>query len=189
MQNLDVTDGGAISLTLDRVGGAGFESRRAFSFGTFSVDAKMPRGYSAGVCATFFLQSGDYDHRNEWDFEFLGSPNNSRGMTLQTNVFMNGQGDQEVLTAFAFDPAAAFHTYTIQWGPQRTVWLVDGVNIRTVSNSSPHYPKDPMKVYFSIWDASPWATGPRTARIPVNYDYAPFTVTFKNFKYTPLSAN
>ncbi|CAI5963711.1 unnamed protein product [Closterium sp. NIES-64] len=176
MQNLDVTDGGAISLTLDRVGGAGFESRRAFSFGTFSVDAKMPRGYSAGVCATFFLQSGDYDHRNEWDFEFLGSPNNSRGMTLQTNVFMNGQGDQEVLTAFAFDPAAAFHTYTIQWGPQRTVWLVDGVNIRTVSNSSPHYPKDPMKVYFSIWDASPWATGPRTARIPVNYDYAPFTV-------------
>ncbi|CAI5494538.1 unnamed protein product [Closterium sp. Naga37s-1] len=121
------------------------------------------------------LQSGDYEHRNEWDFEFLGSPNNSRGMTLQTNVFMNGQGDEEVLTAFAFDPAAAFHTYTIQWGPQRTVWLVDGVNIRTVSNNSPHYPKDPMKVYFSIWDASPWATGPRTARIPVNYDYAPDT--------------
>ncbi|CAI5503554.1 unnamed protein product [Closterium sp. Naga37s-1] len=124
------------------------------------------------------LQSGDYEHRDEWDFEFLGSPNNSRGMTLQTNVFMNGQGDEEVLTAFAFDPAAAFHTYTIQWGPQRTVWLVDGVNIRTVSNSSPHYPKDPMKVYFSIWDASPWATGPRTARIPVNYDYATVSASF-----------
>ncbi|GJP54097.1 hypothetical protein CLOM_g13209 [Closterium sp. NIES-68] len=121
MQNVGVLDGGAIALTLDLAGGAGFESSDTFSFGTFSVDAMMPAGYSAGVCATFFLQSGDYAQRNELDFEFLGSPNSSAGMTLQTNVFMAGVGEQEHLSAFGFDPAAAFHTYTIQWGPDQTV--------------------------------------------------------------------
>ncbi|CAI5461768.1 unnamed protein product [Closterium sp. Yama58-4] len=184
MQNVGVQDGGAISLTLDRTGGAGFECSDAYSFGTFSVDAKMPAGYSAGVCATYFLQSGSYEQRNEWDFEFLGSPNNSLGMTLQTNAFIGGVGGQEELSAFGFDPAADFHTYSIQWGPDQTVWLVDGQVRRVMGSSNPAYPRDPMRVYFSIWDASTWATGPRTARIPVDYSYAPFVVTFRNFKYT-----
>ncbi|CAI5460128.1 unnamed protein product [Closterium sp. Yama58-4] len=191
MQNVGVQDGGAISLTLDRTGGvnkggrgAGFECSDAYSFGTFSVEAKMPAGYSAGVCATYFLQSGSYEQRNEWDFEFLGSPNNSLGMTLQTNAFMAGVGGQEELSAFGFDPAADFHAYSIQWGPDQTVWLVDGEVRRVMGSSNPAYPRDPMRVYFSIWDASTWATGPRTARIPVDYSYAPFVVTFRNFKYT-----
>ncbi|CAI5976324.1 unnamed protein product [Closterium sp. NIES-64] len=172
MQNVGVQDGGAISLTLDRTGGAGFECSDAYSFGMFSVEAKMPAGYSAGVCATYFLQSGSYEQRNEWDFEFLGSPNTSVGMTLQTNAFMGGTGGQEELSAFGFDPAADFHTYSIQWGPDQTVWLVDGEVRRVMGSSNPAYPRDPMRVYFSIWDASTWATGPRTARIPVDYSYA-----------------
>lgn len=52
-------------------------------------------------------------------------------------------------------------------------WYVDGNPIRTVSAASvPGYPHKPMKVFFSIWDASQWATGPRNARIPVNYNFA-----------------
>lgn len=188
MHNIEIADGGVISLTLDRVGGAGFESKKAFSLGTFSVDARMPKGYSAGVCATFFLQSGTHDRRMEWDYEFLGSPNTSTGMTMQTNYFMDGTGEQEDLTAFGFDPAAAFHSYAIQWGTQKTVWLVDDKPIRTVTKENDKYPSDPMKVYFSIWDASTWATGTREKRIPVDYGFSPFKVVFKNFKYTPLSA-
>ena len=67
------------------------------------------------------LQNGGYDDRNEFDFEYLGSPNNSLGMTLQTNYFLNGQGEHEQLAPFGFDPAAAFHNYKMYWGPEKTV--------------------------------------------------------------------
>lgn len=48
-------------------------------------------------------------------------------------------------------------------------WYVDGTLIRSVPSSVPGYPQSPMKVFFSVWDASSWATGPRDARIPVDY--------------------
>lgn len=49
---------------------------------------------------------------------------------------------------------------------------VDQKPIRTVRKTSSRYPSSPMTVAVSIWDASQWATGPRDARIPINYDYA-----------------
>lgn len=66
------------------------------------------------------LQNGDYDNRNEWDFEYLGSPNNSLGMTLQTNYFTDGTGNHEQLQSFGFDPAESFHNYKMYWGPDQT---------------------------------------------------------------------
>ena len=149
-------------------------------------------------CSTLVvqLQNGGYDDRNEFDFEYLGSPNNSLGMTLQTNYFLDGHGENEQLTSFGFDPAAAFHNYKIYWGPDKTVyasnvgfhclsqsgsthavvlffsWYVDGNPIRSLASNVRGYPQRPMKVFFSIWDASQWATGPRNARIPVNYNFA-----------------
>ena len=51
-------------------------------------------------------------------------------------------------------------------------WYVDDTPVRTLESSAPGYPQSPMKVFFSIWDASQWATGPSNARIPVDYSFA-----------------
>lgn len=42
-------------------------------------------------------------------------------MTLQTNYFIDGNGNREQLTSFGFDPSAAYHNYKMEWGPVRTV--------------------------------------------------------------------
>lgn len=42
------------------------------------------------------------------------------------------------------------------------------------------YPSKPMSLYSTIWDGSQWAT--RGGQKPVNYNFAPFVASFKNFE-------
>ena len=66
------------------------------------------------------LQSGSYALRTEWDFEFLGSATDARGMNIQTNYWEEGKSSHEVIVPYWFDPAEDFHNYTIDWSPDRT---------------------------------------------------------------------
>ena len=54
--------------------------------------------------------------QDEVDFEFLGDKD-GKPITIQTNVFVNGDGDREQRIRLWFDQAADFHDYSILWNP------------------------------------------------------------------------
>lgn len=77
----------------------------------------------------------------------------------QTQYYVNGPGIQEMRHSLGFNPSAAYHWYTIEYGYTAIRWLVDGRLVRVVKNDgSKPFPKKPVYAYFSIWDAS-WVNG------------------------------
>ncbi|CAO2839929.1 unnamed protein product [Amaranthus hypochondriacus] len=161
-------------------GGAGFESKRAYGSGFFSVGIKLPANDSGGVVTAYYLSSGDHN-QDELDFEFLGNREN-KPITLQTNVFVNGVGGREHRIHLWFDPTQDFHTYKILWNQHHIVFFVDNIPIRYFKNNKNigvSYPSKPMKIEASIWDGSSWASdGGKTKII---WSHAPFRAYFMGF--------
>ncbi|KAL5101380.1 hypothetical protein RYX36_005707, partial [Vicia faba] len=56
-------------------------------------------------------------HHDEINIEFLG--NLSGPYILSTNLYANGNGSHEMQYYLWFDPTQDFHTYSIDWNPQR----------------------------------------------------------------------
>lgn len=54
------------------------------------------------------------DRHDEIDFEFLGNTSGNP-IILQTNVFVNGQGNKEQHHYLPFDPRNNFHKYSVFW--------------------------------------------------------------------------
>lgn len=66
---------------------------------------------------------GDHD---EIDIEFLGTTPD-KPYTLQTNVYMRGSGDGNIIGRekkihLWFDPTKAFHDYAILWNPTEIMY-------------------------------------------------------------------
>ncbi|GJP44114.1 hypothetical protein CLOM_g3517 [Closterium sp. NIES-68] len=165
---------GTVQLTAAKNKMGAFESKSYFQYGVFEVNMKLPSGYSGGLIPCIYLISGenlDYrDVHDEMDFEFLGGSDPS-SIRVHTNVIAGGYTNVEQYK-FAFDPSAAFHTYTMVYAPNWLVWKIDGRPIRiTWRESGKPFPSLPMKIMGSIWDASFW--------LPLKSDYSKGNVTVK----------
>ncbi|XP_066322842.1 xyloglucan endotransglucosylase/hydrolase protein 31-like [Miscanthus floridulus] len=183
-------NGGGVTIWLDSTSGSGFKSRRAFRSGYFGASVKLQAGYTAGVITAFYLSNADAHpgFHDEVDMEFLGTTP-GRPYTLQTNVYVLGSGDggpgrvvgREVKFHLDwFDPTADFHHYAILWSPTHIIFYVDDVPIRRYprrsATAAATFPRRPMWVYGSIWDASSWATD--DGRYRADYRYSPFVARF-----------
>lgn len=176
-------DGGrAIQLVLDQNSGCGFASKYQYLFGKVSMKIKLIPGDSAGTVTAFYMNSDTDTIRDELDFEFLGN-RTGQPYTVQTNVYAHGKGDREQRVNLWFDPAAAFHTYSILWNHNMVVFYVDDVPIRVYKNNEAKgipFPKSqPMGVYSTLWEADDWAT--RGGIEKIDWSKAPFLSYYKDF--------
>ncbi|MBA0861446.1 hypothetical protein Goshw_027895, partial [Gossypium schwendimanii] len=111
-------DQNALTIWLDRTSGSGFKSDRPFRSGYFGASIKVHPGYTAGL-SNSEVHPGFHD---EVDIEFLGTTF-GKPYTLQTNVYIRGSGDGEIIGRemkfhLWFDPTQDFHHYAIFWSPK-----------------------------------------------------------------------
>ncbi|XP_019434302.1 PREDICTED: xyloglucan endotransglucosylase/hydrolase 2 [Lupinus angustifolius] len=180
--------GQLLSLSLDKVSGSGFKSKKEYLFGRIDMQLKLVAGNSAGTVTAYYLSSQGPTH-DEIDFEFLGNISGDPYI-LHTNVFSQGKGDKEQQFYLWFDPTKNFHTYSIIWKPQHIIFLVDNIPIRVFKNAESvgvPFPKNqPMRIYSSLWNADDWAT--RGGLVKTDWSKAPFTAYYRNFKATQFSS-
>ncbi|KAH9331740.1 hypothetical protein KI387_003848, partial [Taxus chinensis] len=102
---------------------SGFKSLQAYKSGFFNDAIKLQVGHTAGVIADLYQYPG---HHDEIDMEFLGTIP-GKPYTLQTNIYISGSGDGQVLTSrelkfhLWFDPTEDFHNYSILWTPSHII--------------------------------------------------------------------
>jgi beta-glucanase (GH16 family) len=136
-------------------------------YGNVKATFKTSRG--AGVVTAFILLS---DVKDEIDYEFVGVDLK----TAQTNFYFQGitnckyfgifyihtvliiaDGNSQNITLS--DTFSNYHTYEIDWTPDKVTWLIDGQEGRTLErkntwNSTTNqwmFPQTPARVQLSLW--------------------------------------
>ncbi|XP_059654235.1 probable xyloglucan endotransglucosylase/hydrolase protein 27 [Cornus florida] len=145
-------DSDSITITFDHRGGARWRSTTRFLHGTFSAQIQCPKGNTSGLNFNIYLSSLEGDKsQDEIDFEFLGKDKS----IVQTNYYTVGTGNREIVHDLGFDCSDGFHEYVIKWSPDVIEWLIDGKMVRREKKEEGlGFPKKPMFLYASVWDAS-----------------------------------
>lgn len=149
-------------------GGEVHTKNNNFHYGYYEIKAKMD--YASGFWPSFFLLAGDNTPLYaEIDiFEMVGGakavvgfnngtniPSNNPWNGIETPYLMNYTHMTTNIHGFASEefPAVNFvsdyrqwHTYGLEWWPNRMVWYVDGIVVRITKNPSGYDNNIPMQV-------------------------------------------
>ncbi|KAJ1957658.1 putative glycosidase CRH2 [Linderina pennispora] len=179
---------GQLELALVKQGEKGFGatviSTRAIQYGT--VTAQVKSGCtSGGVVSSLIIRNDQVG--DEIDFEFVGADT----ATVQSNYYWHNKLDytKMVKSQVLSDTTQNFHTYKIDWTPDKIEWSVDGQTFRTVNRKDTwdpvngfQFPDAKSYVSFSIWDGGSGEAGTRAwAGGYVNWEKLPsFNMAIKS---------
>ena len=133
-------------------------------YGIFSMRAKLPAGQ--GMWPAFWLLPASNQYTSELDvFEVLGqAPSTAYVSTIGADSSGNWGSDvQQVQTV---DTSSGFHVYTVNWGPQTTVFSIDGNVVST--QATPASMNTPMYMLINLAVGGQWSwPGPPDATTPM----------------------
>ena len=133
-------------------------------YGYFEIRAQLPGG--AGLWPAFWLMPTSFKPGPELDvFEVLGD----RPNILYASVHSAVPGAVIEQSLVVADTSAAFHTYGVDWGPQKTVFYMDGQVIATASTPGDMNVPMYMLLNLAVGGASSWPGAPTTqTQFPTN---------------------
>ena len=124
--------------------GGEFRSKDFYGYGRYEVSMKAIK--NDGVVSSFFTYTGPSDN-NPWDeidVEILGKDTTK----VQFNYFTNGTGNHEYMHDLGFDASENFHTYAFEWYEDKIIWLVDDVEVHSVTEN---IPVTESKIMMNAW--------------------------------------
>jgi Beta-glucanase/Beta-glucan synthetase len=176
----DITFGDdGVALTLNkRFNNPSLVSNFYILFGKVEVVLKAAQG--TGIISSFYLQSDDLD---EIDIELFGADSTQ----FQSNYFIKGNTatyDRGGYHDTSSSPVDNYHTYTIDWTPERLNWDLDGQTVRTLPKNGPQgFPQSPMQIFAGVWAGGDPTNPPGTIEWAgglTDYSKAPFSMHIKS---------
>ncbi|KAJ6187404.1 hypothetical protein N7519_002312 [Penicillium mononematosum] len=148
-------DGNLIMTMPAKSVGTLFANNHYIWYGKISGKFKSSRG--KGVVTAFILLS---DVKDEIDYEWVGADLT----TVQTNYYWQGVLDWHNsgnITVDGEDTFNDWHTYEIDWTPEKVDWIVDGSVQRTLKKDDTYnetskqyeFPQTPARLQMSLWPA------------------------------------
>jgi beta-glucanase (GH16 family) len=166
------TEDGNLIMTMPKNSvGTLFANNHYIWYGKISGKIKSSRG--KGVVTAFILLS---DVKDEIDYEWVGADLTN----VQTNYYWQGVLDWHNSGNISVNGGDTFndwHTYEIDWTPEKVDWIVDGSVQRTLKKADTYnetskqfqFPQSPSRLQMSLWPAGQasnaqgtidWAGGP-----------------------------
>ncbi|KAI1810138.1 concanavalin A-like lectin/glucanase domain-containing protein [Poronia punctata] len=159
------------------------------------VDVEMQVAPGTGIISSSVLMSDDFD---EIDWEMSGNNFNLAGRypngVVQNNYFSKGITGlyDRGLWVPCTNPQTTFHTYSVDWRPDRIDWILDGKVIRTflatqADTTTHQFPQTPAKIQLGLWSGGdPTSdTGTRVwAGGYTNLSAVPYTMFVRNVRIT-----
>jgi len=138
----------------------------AFTYGLAEVRARLPAG--AGLWPAFWLLALDHQSRPEIDvMEVLG--NDITTLRVHYHSVVDGERVSGGERIAASDLSAGWHTYAVDWSPQRIVWYLDGVAKWWVEDPSV-ISNEPMYLILNLAVGGDFAGAPTAATMfPSSY--------------------
>lgn len=126
-------------------------------YGIFTIVAKVPKG--KGLWPSFWLLPYDLSWPPELDIaEVLGSATTTLVNTVHIPNGYGGDAAQgHATTAKWRDLSADFHTYTVDWGPDKIKWYLD--DILVAQQATPAQMKKPCYLILDLAVGLPWQWG------------------------------
>ncbi|NTW05771.1 MAG: glycoside hydrolase family 16 protein [Peptococcaceae bacterium] len=121
--------------------GAEIQTKEKVHYGSYEIRMKIPEAPSS-ITGFFLYDQPDYSH--EIDIEIY----NQAEAYLLLTTYAKGKKAQYDKRILSFNPTSGFHTYRINYFPERVDFFIDDILIKTWSNG---FTTEPMYLMVNTW--------------------------------------
>ncbi|MGQ1889824.1 family 16 glycosylhydrolase [Thermophagus sp. OGC60D27] len=128
--------------------------KASWKYGTIEVRAKLPQGVGTWPAIWMMPQNSVYGGwPNSGEIDIMEHVGYDLGMihgSIHTEAYNHILGTQKTGSIEVEDAHLQFHTYSIQWTPEKITWFVDGVEFFSFSNPHISYKEWPFDQPFFL---------------------------------------